>query len=90
MQTVTVFTTAPKSYDYGYTVEVEANAGRTVVGFDLDTGETKLGKQVYRRVEIPLGMLSTQCDRYRSGLVYGIQTCTEFAKLIDAGVVVTR
>jgi hypothetical protein len=74
--TVTIFTTAPSDYDYGYTTEIEAIAA---VG-------TYRGK-VWRRVEIVANRADYQCRRYGSGC-HGAVDSTEFAKMLDLGLVV--
>jgi hypothetical protein len=52
---VTVYTDAPKAYDYWYVTEVDARAA-------IDTR----GK-IWRRVELPAMRLEAQSARYRSG-----------------------
>lgn len=72
---VTVFTTAPSDYDYGFTTEIEANAGR-----DAYSGKT------YRRVEIDSNRSDGQCMRYGSGM-HAVVDSREFAKRIDLGLI---
>lgn len=73
--TVTMFTTAPSDYDYGWTHEIEA-----IAGTDSYSGK------VYRRVEIDSKRSDGQCMRYGSGL-HAVVDATEFAKRIDLGLV---
>jgi 2-polyprenyl-6-methoxyphenol hydroxylase-like FAD-dependent oxidoreductase len=75
-RTKTVYTTAPACYDYGWTTEIEANAG--CHKYDA--------RMVYRRVEIQEGMAKGQCMRYQSG-GYVALDCRQFAQWIDDGLV---
>lgn len=75
-RTKTIYTTAPACYDYGWTTEIEANAGR----HKYDTSK------VYRRIEVQEGVVWNQVMRYQSGN-YAAVTATEFADLIDCGLV---
>ena len=71
--TITMYTTAPRDYDYSYTQEIESSTGHS-------------GHRTWRRVEIDAGWQRTQCSRYGSGL-HAVVDCTEFAKRIDTGLV---
>jgi hypothetical protein len=77
--TVTMFTTAPVDYDYRWTTEIEAIAGR----------DASRREKVWRRVEIDASRSDGQCMRYGSGMFPCVDS-TEFAKLLDYGLVVAR
>lgn len=74
--TITIFTTAPIDFDYGWTTEIEANAG---------VDKSRPSKR-WRRVEIDAKRSDGQCMRYGSGLYPAVDS-REFSKLIDYGLV---
>lgn len=73
---ITVITTAPANYDYGYVVIIEECLG---------TSKGKAPK-TYRKVAMPAHRVNYQCGRYGSGMhpaYVGEEGEAEWAKLVE-------
>lgn len=84
---VTVITSAPVDYDWGYTEEVDTSLATSVI--DSLTGDDaymvrRTGRNV-RVVTVPLGYVDIQIARYMSGLYLAIKAATTQATNLRDG-----
>ena len=70
-----IFTTAPKDYDYWYTQEVKAEAGKDVRG------------RIVREVHVDSeSHAEIQRDRYYAGAIYLVADTETWNNLVTAGI----
>lgn len=83
MSTTTIYTTAPKDYDFGWTQEVSAEYGRFLVSKQDDDWLT------VRKVEVFSEHVEPQMMRYGSGL-YMVRDEAEWSAEVEAGYAVVN